>query len=72
LDRLLIACANSGFFDDAAEQATGNARLAFEIDRGRTAKTWTSHPALDQIVSEVYASGSLGHLESSKPVAITR
>ncbi|MEO1994376.1 MAG: hypothetical protein ABGZ17_03790 [Planctomycetaceae bacterium] len=63
LDSLLIACADSGFFDDSAERVTGDTRLVFEIDHGKTAKTWTSHSALDNIAREVYTSGSLGNLE---------
>ena len=52
LDQLLVACANSGFFDET-DQATGSARIAFQIDSGRSTKNSNSHPALDAIADEV-------------------
>lgn len=58
LDQLLVACADSGFFDEA-KQPTGAAHIAFQIDSGRSAKHWKAHPALDDLASEVSRRGCL-------------
>ena len=63
LDQLLVECANSGFFESANAPIQGTTRLSFEIDRGRTAKPWNAHPALDAIAHEVHTNGSLAELD---------
>lgn len=71
LDQLLIACANSGFFEQA-DQSTGAAHIAFQIDDGRTAKNWSSHPALDDIASEVSRRGRFAGPHTPLPASPAR
>jgi len=71
LDQLLIACANSGFFEQT-DQSTGAAHIAFQIDNGRAAKNWSSHPALDDIVSEVSRRGHFAGPHTPLPASPAR
>ena len=58
LDLLLFDLNDSGYFGDQA-RPTGAARLDVAIDQGRTTKTWTTEPRLDELVYRVYRHGRL-------------
>lgn len=67
LDLLLFDLADSGFFDEQM-RPSGAARLNVTIDRGETAKTWTTEPRLDELVYRVYRNGRLeGFISNGDP-----
>ena len=58
LDLLLADLAGSGFFENQT-RPNGGALLQIAVDRGRTQKTWTPEPRLDDVVSRVFREGML-------------
>ena len=58
LDLVLVDLADTGFFDEK-QHREGGTRLSVTIDRGQTAKTWTSEPRLDDLMARVYREGWL-------------
>jgi hypothetical protein len=69
LDLLLADLQASGFFENQT-RPNGGALLQIAVDRGRTQKTWTPEPRLDDVVSRVFREGMLDGfvaVETNKP-----
>jgi hypothetical protein len=58
LDLMLVDLANSGFFEDQ-QRPEGGTQLSVTIDRGQTAKPWSTDARLDGIVDRVQREGWL-------------
>ena len=58
LDLMLVDLANSGFFEDQ-KRPEGGTQLSVTIDRGQTAKPWSTDARLDGIVERVQREGWL-------------